>query len=372
MEFEGAVITEQGQVLNERFKLVSLIGSGGQGSVWEGLDLALGVPVALKLFDKCSHEDRERAVKEARILASLRDSTRVVRVFDINRHGDMPFIVMELVSGEPLSTRVGRGRHLTLEQTERWIREICEGLVDIHSLGVAHQDIKPANLLLESEERVKIVDFGIARFTDATASYKVRGTLQYMSPEQFRGEHITPAADLYALGCLLYEMITGATPFAECVTLEAITKAHCTRAPKPLADSRPGVPVALEVLVRRLLEKSPGARPPDARAVAAQIRELEAVPHSDGEPHVDRRHVAEIQRLERMIKEHRSGPRAMDPEILKDRAEHARLTGESGDPRSAALLYDQLAEDYAARYGNTDERVFQAYREAKRWSKRIR
>ncbi|MER6122377.1 serine/threonine-protein kinase [Streptomyces sp. NPDC001795] len=363
---------EAGQILNERFELVSLIGSGGQGSVWQGRDLDLNVSVALKLFDKCSHADRERAFREARILANLRYSSRVVRVFDINRHGDMPFIVMELVAGEPLSAHVGRGRHLTLEQTVRWTQEICKGLTDIHGQGVAHQDIKPANVLLDGADGVKIVDFGIARFTDATASYKVRGTLQYMSPEQFRGERVTPATDLYALGCVLYEMLTGATPFAQCVTLEAITNAHCTRAPRPLADSRPGVPVAIEELVRRLLEKTPGARPPDARAVVRQIRELEAVPQGEGEPHVDRRHVAEIQRLERLIREHRSGPRAMDPEILDARSEHARLTGESGDPRGAALLYDQLAEDCATRFGNTDKRVFQAYREAKRWSKVIR
>ncbi|GAA5021521.1 serine/threonine-protein kinase [Streptomyces siamensis] len=363
---------QPGQILNKRFELISLIGSGGQGSVWRGLDRVLNAPVALKMFDKSSHADRERAAKEARILANLRTSSRTVRVFDIDRHGDMPFIIMELVDGEPLSAHVGRGRHLTLEQTARWTKEICKGLSDIHDQGVTHQDIKPANVLLDGETGVKIVDFGIARFVDATASYKVRGTLQYMSPEQFRGERVTPAADLYALGCVLYEMLTGATPFAQCVTLEAITNAHCTRTPMPLADSRPGVPEALEVLVRRLLEKAPGARPIDARAVLRLVEELETIPLSRGEPHVDRRHVAEIQRLERLIRLDHAGSRAMDPHVLDARSEHARLTGESGDARGAALLYDQLAEDCAKHFGSTDRRVFEAYREAKRWAKSIR
>jgi hypothetical protein len=139
------------------------------------------------------------------------------------------------------------------------------------------------------------------------------------------------------------------------------------KTPAPPGALRPGIPRALDSLVLRLLEKSPGNRPPDARAVARAVQQIEYVSDDSADPHVDTRHIAEIQNLERFIRLHADGPRAMDTDVLDARARHARLTGESGDSRGAAALCQRLGQDCARLLGPDHHRVFEAYREASRW-----
>ncbi|MEV7581638.1 serine/threonine-protein kinase [Streptomyces erythrochromogenes] len=262
----------EGSVLAGRYRLEVLLGAGGMGQVWRGTDQLLHRQVAVKVLTRPG--DRvltTRLLAEARAAAAFSDP-HVVAVHDVGEgqfggHSSV-FLVMELVDGRPLSEVLQKGP-LPIDDVVRWGEQICQALEAAHRAGVVHRDVKPSNVLITGTGRTKLCDFGIARRALATQGLTATGmsigTPGYMAPEQIRGDTVGPATDLYALGCLLYELLTGLPPFTG-EPLSVLSR-HLEQPPVPVRARRPDVPLALDRLVGQLLAKEPGKRPASAAAV---------------------------------------------------------------------------------------------------------
>ncbi|MBI4861224.1 MAG: PQQ-binding-like beta-propeller repeat protein, partial [Candidatus Riflebacteria bacterium] len=252
--------------------VLELLGQGGMGAVHRVKDLRLGREVALKLLLRSTPESRAMFEKEARILAGL-EHDHIVRVYDFGLADGVPYLVMELMRGWPLAARLAEGRP-TLTEAVRITSEILRAVAEAHRRTIVHRDLKPANVFVEETGRVKVADFGLAYSTaslGATASEaRVLGTPGYMAPEQRRGEVAGPPADVWAIGVILHEMLTGQSPLAPDSNRTDPTRADA-RPPSP-ARLNPSVPRSLASIVRRTLEADP-ARRPDARTLASQLAE---------------------------------------------------------------------------------------------------
>jgi serine/threonine-protein kinase len=258
-----------GQVLGARYSLVAPIASGGMGDVWSASDDILGRDVAVKLMRETRGDGfRERFRDEARHSAALHHPN-IAAVFDYGEDHDTPYLVMELVPGQPLSdliaTAEGRGFEPNLVRSIAG--QAALALAVAHESGVVHRDVKPANILVTPDGQAKLTDFGIARAVDGkghTLTGEVLGTPEYLSPEQALGETATEASDLYALGVIAHEMLTGSKPF-DAGSPVATAVAQVNDAPPPLP---PTVPDDLRSVVEACLVKSSEDRPADARALA--------------------------------------------------------------------------------------------------------
>ena len=255
------------------------LGAGGMGEVYRAYDQRLGRSVAVKLIRPEASGDaraRERLRREARAAAGL-SHPQVVQVFDIIPCGEGEAIVMELVEGEPLSRLLHRGP-LDVAASVRLGREIAEALGAAHERGILHRDLKAENVMVTPEGHAKILDFGLARSLagDAaplTQTDGVVGTYRCMSPEQAQGLPLDERSDLFALGVLLYEMLTGLSPFQGPTALETLTRV-CTHGQRPVSEARPATPFPLSRLVDDLLRKDPLLRPASARRVADELEEI--------------------------------------------------------------------------------------------------
>ena len=269
-----------GCALEDRYELHALIGEGAFGRVYRGTDRRLARPVAVKVIKPWWAEDSawvERFEREARLLARVNDDG-IVQIFDIGHAEQGPYYVAELVDGESLAERLHDG---PLEPTRaRAVAELlCGALAAAHAQGVVHCDVKPANVLLAADGRVKVGDFGVARLAEATsqaATMTVAGTPRYMSPEQARGLPTTPASDVYSAGIVLYEMLAGEPPFVHGSAVELGLR-HLQDEPPPLPAA---IPAALRRVLDRALAKDPAERYRDGAAMAAALSaaELGAVP----------------------------------------------------------------------------------------------
>jgi serine/threonine-protein kinase len=264
-------------VLGGRYLLTERIATGGQGEVWRAEDTALSRPTAVKVLrgeyaDNTEFRDRFR--REARHAAGL-SHPGVAQVFDYDdgRSGTPPYLVMEYVDGESLSTTIARVGPMSPARVLDIIVAAASALAAAHSAGLVHRDVKPGNLLLGRDGSIKIVDFGISRAVDAvplTRTGVLMGTPLYLAPEQATGMQATAASDLYALGIIAYEMLTGRPPYEGPAT--AVLLAHRDT---PLPSLPPSVPRGLGELVRALTAKDPATRPESATAVvdwAARLR----------------------------------------------------------------------------------------------------
>ena len=270
-----------------RYRIVSRLGVGGMGIVYKALDVQLNRSVAIKAL-----EDRrllvagsaERLRGEAKAAASL-DHPYVCKVYELVETPTDTFIVMEYIEGETLASILKRG-NLPIPQVLQLGREIAEGLANAHSRGLVHRDVKPSNVMVTPHGHVKLLDFGVAG-TDvaATPADHTRtqlpqvtihaGTPHYMSPEQAEGQPVTARADLFSLGVLLYECITGQLPFSGSTTFDYVR--HVIQsAPRRLDRVAPETPADLVDLIERCLEKSPAQRPESADAVVAELSRLSA------------------------------------------------------------------------------------------------
>ncbi|MGO4417786.1 serine/threonine-protein kinase [Streptomyces sp. MCAF7] len=281
------------QLLGGRYRLVRQLGEGGMGQVWEARDETLGRPVAVKVISLLAgggsrgDEARARFLREARITAQLQHPN-IVTIHDLGETGvgneRVPFLVMELVRGEGLDAMLRRGT-VALADAARWGAQICDALADAHNAGIMHRDIKPSNILITPSGIVKVLDFGIARAADpyATADRLTQtgfivGTPAYMAPEQARG-YPEPSSDLYALGCLLFELVTGRLPFRAPDTVGYLS-AHLTQEPPAPSSVSTGIPPAWDNLVLSLLHKDPTERTqqyPNAADLAQALRQLDHV-----------------------------------------------------------------------------------------------
>ena len=220
--------------------------------------------LALKTIETAgvTSEIRERFTREAAICKDL-NHPNLVRVYDSGEADGFLYQAMDLLQGSDLSKVLAERRPLSWEQKLSMMEQICEGLEYAHARRLIHRDIKPANLFLENSERVKILDFGMARVesSDLTKAGMAVGTLTYMAPEQIRGETCTPASDLFAAGIVFYELATGKHPFAFGETdIAKILSAVVFQPPPPLKDSAPDAPDGLDLVLNKALEKDPAKR----------------------------------------------------------------------------------------------------------------
>ncbi|MGI8524317.1 MAG: serine/threonine-protein kinase [Nocardioides sp.] len=255
-----------------RYRLDERIATGGMGEVWRGTDTVLARPVAVKMLKHEYADDplfRARFESEARHAGGLHHAG-VAQVFDFGIQGARPYLVMELVEGKPLNALLTRGRPMDAEVARDLVAQAASALGAAHALGIVHRDVKPANLIVTPDQRVKVTDFGIARAADSVAlteTGQVLGTPQYLSPEQAEGSPTSPASDVYALGVIGYECLAGRRPF-EAESAIATALAHLRQ---PVPDLPADVPADLAAVVRRALAKDPSERYVDGAALAEAL-----------------------------------------------------------------------------------------------------
>ncbi|MDU0366902.1 serine/threonine-protein kinase [Microbacterium sp. KSW4-17] len=259
----------QGVTFGGRYELDSRIAIGGMGEVWEATDHVIGRTVAIKILKDEYMGDPgflERFRAEARH-AALVNHEGIASVFDYGEEDGSAFLVMELVPGEALSTILEREGSLSSDKTLDIVAQTAAALQAAHAAGLVHRDIKPGNLLITPDGRVKITDFGIARIADQvplTATGQVMGTVQYLSPEQASGHPASPATDTYSLGIVAYECLAGKRPFTG-ESQVAIAMAQINEQPAPLP---PTVAVPVQNLVMAMIAKKPEDRPASSAAVS--------------------------------------------------------------------------------------------------------
>jgi len=268
----------QGSVVDNRYDIVRPLGSGGMGEVYLARDRTLGRDVALKVLRSQYADDRESAERfkrEATSAAGL-SHPNIVQVYD---RGDTEegssYIAMEYVPGGTLKERIVAEGPLDAGLAASYGYQVAEALGAAHAKGVVHRDIKPQNVLITASGTAKVGDFGIARAASAagdaqTKTGAVMGTASYMSPEQALGESATPKSDLYSLGVVLYEAVTGELPFTADNPI-AVSMKHVNEAPRPPSDLNPAVPDGMNAVIMKLLSKSPEDRYPDADALSEDL-----------------------------------------------------------------------------------------------------
>jgi TolB-like protein/predicted Ser/Thr protein kinase len=272
-------IVAGGALVAGRYRILQLLGTGGMGSVYRALDTQLDELVALKTLRRERLQSAGALERFRREMKLARKVTHrgVARAFDIGEHEGEPFLTMELVEGRSLGAALQEGA-LALGEAARIGEAIAEALSVAHAAGVVHRDLKPDNVLLATDGRVVLTDFGIARALDgadaaATGAGGIVGTPAYMAPEQVEASELDGRTDLYALGVVLFEMATGTLPF-EGTTPLALAAARLVRPPRDLATLAPTLPASFVDLVRALLSRSPVGRPANAEVVRVALGSL--------------------------------------------------------------------------------------------------
>lgn len=265
-------------ILNNRYHLQGQLGSGGMAMVYRARDLMLERPVAVKVLREDFSRDpnfRSRFRDEAKAVANL-SHPNIVTIHDFGLHENRLFIVMEYVPGTDLQEILKRRGRLTISEAISLISQACAGIGYAHESGLVHCDIKPQNLLVNPSGQLKVLDFGIARalatISPDERSEVVWGSPKYFSPEQARGEPPSPASDVYSLGVVLFEMLTGELPFSA-DSPEALARLHREAPPPSPSKYNPRVPSNLELITLNAMAKSPAARYPNAKHMGQVLKE---------------------------------------------------------------------------------------------------
>ena len=264
-----------GTVLSERYRLEQKLGSGGMSTVYLARDETLERWVAAKVLHReiSDQPDQiERFRREARAVAQV-SHPNVVAVIDAGEDGGRPYIVFEYCDGETLKERIERLGKLPLDEAAAYAIEVGRGLQAAHARRLVHRDVKPQNVLIDSEGRAKVTDFGIARELEQdglTATGRVLGTTDYVAPEQAMGHGVDARSDIYSLGVLLYEMLTGEVPF-RAENLVGVAMKHVNERMPDVQAKRPEVSSALAAVVERATEKNPDKRYPDMNAMLTDL-----------------------------------------------------------------------------------------------------
>lgn len=275
-----------GRTFDDKYRLDERLGEGGMGTVYRATHLLIDRPVAIKVLNERFVTDeaaQERFRREARAAGRLQH-TNAVTVTDFGRTQDgLVYIVMELLEGKSLREVLAREAPLDTARAVSLMLQICAAVAAAHEAGIIHRDLKPGNIFVVQRKHappiIKVLDFGIAKLATEQDGREVKnitqtgvmiGTPRYMSPEQCDGAELTPASDVYSLGVILYEMLTGTTPFSGPTPL-AVALKHSSEMPRPPREFVPTIPQPLEDLVLRALEKKPEDRPPDAGAFRREL-----------------------------------------------------------------------------------------------------
>ncbi len=253
------------QLLNGRYRLVSQIGSGGMAVIYKATDLALGRTVAIKILRPSLTSDQSFLIRfrqEARNVANLAHPN-LVTVHDVGQDGNTYYMVMEFLDGQDLKKIIKAKGPLSVERVLDLTIQVCAGIGYAHRAGLVHADVKPQNILVNEGDRVKVTDFGIAQALAMTKPQErqkvVWGSPHYFAPEQAQGEYPTPSSDVYSIGVVLFEMLTGRLPFMA-TDQQELALAHIRDAPPRISELNSKVPVALDRIVQKVLSKEPSAR----------------------------------------------------------------------------------------------------------------
>jgi eukaryotic-like serine/threonine-protein kinase len=264
--------------LPPRYESPQRIGRGGMGEIFRATDSALGRPVAIKVLDARFAQDervRARFKREALAVARLSGNPHIVTIYDVGEWRGRPFIVMEYLAGGSVEERLERDGPPPLGEALDWLEQAARALDAAHREGIVHRDVKPANLLLDRHDRVHVADFGIASaagLASLTQTGTVLGTAAYLAPEQAMGERTTPASDVYALGVVAFELLTGRRPF-EGGSAAAEAAAHVTSEIPSVCGSNPELPCELDPVFERVLAKDPSARFASCAELVASLRD---------------------------------------------------------------------------------------------------
>jgi serine/threonine protein kinase len=263
-----------GRLLGGRYRMEALLASGGMGEVWAARDRLLDRAVAVKVLGGAFAGDgraAERLRREARAAGRL-EHPAIARMLDLGEDGGRPYLVMELLEGESLAERIARAGPMGPAEAARVVAAVADALEAAHRAGVVHRDVKPGNVFLTSDGGVKVLDFGIASAAGDTAltTGDLLGTAAYLAPERALGHQATAAADVYALGVVLYELLAGRRPFEAGSDIE-LAMAHVNADPVPLAMVAPSVPPPLAAACQQAMAKDPAARPRSAAAFARLV-----------------------------------------------------------------------------------------------------
>ena len=268
-----------GQLISH-YKIIKKIGEGGMGIVYLAEDTKLDRRVALKFLPEEFTKDKnrkERFEREAKAAAAL-NHPNIVTVYEINEHEDQTYIAMEYVEGETLKDKVTDGL-LPVAEVLKTTIQICEGLKCAHYAGIIHRDIKPHNIIIDKEEMVKILDFGLAKLkgvSQLTEESSTIGTIHYMSPEQTYGDEVDHRSDIWSLGVVMYEMVAGRVPFKGSYD-QAIMYSILNEDPDPLTGIRTDIPMELENIVRKILNKEPNKRYQNSNELLIDLYKLKEV-----------------------------------------------------------------------------------------------
>lgn len=263
------------RTLGKRYRLERRLAAGAMGVVYEAEDTTLHRRVAVKLLNEALSEDErfiERFRREARSSAAL-SHPNIASVFDYGQDGGCHYIVMELVEGKDLAALLRDEAPLSIERITRIASQTANALGHAHAADLVHRDVKPANVLVANGDKVKVTDFGIARAggdSTLTAIGSVLGTAHYISPEQAAGQPATPRSDVYSLGIVLYEMLTGSVPFTG-ESMVAIASRHAAETVPTPSDARPEVPPGLDTIVATATARDPRDRYADGAAMASAL-----------------------------------------------------------------------------------------------------
>ncbi|MDH4220842.1 MAG: serine/threonine protein kinase, partial [Candidatus Aminicenantes bacterium] len=267
-----------GSTFADRYQVIEELGKGGMGRIYKVYDTKIDEKIALKLVDVETAADKktlERFSNELKLARKV-SHRNVCRMFDLGEEQGIHYITMEFVPGEDLKNSITRIGPLTPGKAISIAKQICKGLAEAHKLGVIHRDLKPQNVMIDSEGNARIMDFGIARTLKGegiTADGVVIGTPEYMSPEQVEGKEVDPRTDIYALGTILYEMLTGRVPFKAKSPISIAFK-HKTEKPKDPRMYNDQIPEELSRLVLKCMEKDKEKR---YQSAGELLEELESV-----------------------------------------------------------------------------------------------
>ncbi len=282
----GSDTLDIGAVLAGRYELLKLIGQGGMGAVYKARDKELDRVVALKLIrpELAKNPEVLRRFKQELILARQVTHKNVIRIFDLGQSDGIKFITMDFVEGQDLRSLLLEKSKLAPEQAARIMLQICRALEAAHAEGVIHRDLKPQNIMLDASGRILVMDFGIARsayLPGMTQTGALIGTPEYMSPEQGRGEPLTERSDLFSMGIIFYELLTGKSPYHSDTPLATLWKRMTEKVTPPVVLD-PTLPQALSNIVVKALEIEPKNRFASAREMAQQL-EVWLGPSAGGE-----------------------------------------------------------------------------------------
>ncbi|WP_294539941.1 Stk1 family PASTA domain-containing Ser/Thr kinase [uncultured Gemmiger sp.] len=272
-----------GKKLDGRYLIESLIGVGGMANVYKGRDIRTGNEIAVKVLKEefLGNEELVRRFKNESKAISILDHPNIVKVYDVSVTDQLQYIVMEYIDGITLKEYLKqRGGALTWKEVVHFATQVLSALEHAHSKGIVHRDVKPQNIMLQADGSIKMMDFGIARFSRAqsqTISDKAIGSVHYISPEQAKGDRTDARTDIYSVGVMLYEMLSGRLPFDGTGTV-SIAIMQISEKPKPLAEVAPNVPEGLRQITEKAMEKDPDARYQSAAEMLEAIRAFKQNP----------------------------------------------------------------------------------------------